>query len=178
MFVVIKIDSMRQQEVKMINTRINWVVHMVKTSTCEFNSDESSAIMDVLQLINKIGKKLDRLQNQLVQTVNITPPQYFILQILWKGDGIPFKDIASACCCTRSTITGIIDTLERKGLVYREPNPDDRRSQFIKLTPEGKALQNSVPPMETIFGTCCNGMGATELGQLRNLLFKFFNVIP
>lgn len=163
---------------KMIYTRINLVFHMIKKGACEIGPEESSTIMDVLQLINKIGKKLDRLQNNLVQKVNITPPQYFILQILWKGDGIPFKDVADACCCTRSTVTGIIDTLEKKGLVFRDPNPEDRRSQFIKLTPEGRALQNTVPPMEMIFGTCCTGMGAPDLGQLRDLLFKFFNVIP
>ncbi len=149
-----------------------------KREECDFTTLEPNPIMDVIQFIRKIGRKFDRLQGQLVQSSNLTPPQYFIMQILWKNDGIPFKDIAAECCCTRSTITGIIDTLEEKGLVSRAPNTQDRRSQLVQLTASGKNLQKNVPPVEKLFGTCCGGMDPSEIKQLRELLDKLFNLLP
>ncbi len=149
-----------------------------KSKQCDFITQEPNPIMDIIQFITKIGRKFDRLQGQLIQSANLTPPQYFIMQILWKNDKIPFKDIAAACCCTRSTITGIIDMLEEKGLVTRTPNTQDRRSQLVQLTELGKNLQKSVPPVERVFGTCCGGMDASEIKQLRDLLLKLFTILP
>ncbi len=149
-----------------------------KREQCEVNTLEPNPIMEIAQFITKIGRKFDRLQSQLVQSANLTPPQYFIMQILWNQDGIPFKDIAAACCCTRSTVTGIIDTLEEKGLVTRKPNAEDRRSQLVEVTDLGKTIKNKVPPVETIFGTCCGGLNSSEIKQLRDLLQKLFNLLP
>ncbi len=149
-----------------------------KSKQCDFTALEPNPIMDIIQFITKIGRKFDRLQGQLIQSANLTPPQYFIMQILWKNDGIPFKDIAAACCCTRSTITGIIDTLEEKGLVSRTPNKQDRRSQLVQLTESGKNLEKNVPPVEKVFGTCCGGMNPIEIKQLRELLLKLFTILP
>src|SRR5207244_13164879 len=38
---------------------------------------------------------------------------------------------------TRATVTGLVDSLEAKGFVRREPNPNDRRSLSIQITPAG-----------------------------------------
>ena len=43
-----------------------------------------------------------------------------------------------------STVTGIVDRLERKGLVGRLPNPRDRRSQLVRLTPAGRRAARRV----------------------------------
>jgi DNA-binding MarR family transcriptional regulator len=67
-------------------------------------------------------------------------------------------------------MTGIVDTLEGKGLVRREPNPYDRRSLLARLTPEGQAMQKSTPSLEGIFACCCDGLNADEARELSRLL--------
>jgi len=47
----------------------------------------------------------------------------------------------------RHSITSMVDTLERQGLVQREPNPKDRRSINVTLTPEGKRLFEGMVPV-------------------------------
>jgi len=74
-------------------------------------------------------------------------------------------------------MTGIVDTLEGKGLVSREPNPDDRRSLLVKLTAKGTALQKSTPTLDRIFGRCCVGLEADEIQQLSRLLKKLNDVL-
>ena len=127
---------------------------------------------EIFQLINLLNKKYEKLQRRVVKSENLTPPQYSILMELWKSDGRQFKELASACCCSPSTITGIVDTMEKNELVSREKNPDDRRSLLVKLTDKGKNIKNSTPPIKIILTNCCEGFTPEEADQLTYLLNK------
>ncbi|MCL5292171.1 MAG: MarR family transcriptional regulator [Actinobacteria bacterium] len=145
---------------------------MAKEVCCSFTKDPVESGPEVFQLIDVVNKKLKRLQRRVIREADLTPPQYSILAMLWEKDGRPFNELASACCCSRATITGIIDTMEKKGLVKREPNPGDRRSLLVKLTEKGEALRRSAPTPQSIFGNCCSGIEPEEFGQLDRLLRK------
>jgi len=127
---------------------------------------------EVFWLIELAGKRLKQIQRETIRDTDLTPPQYFVLTLLWEKDGRPFKDLAAAVGCSRATMTGIVDTLERKGLVTREPNPHDRRSLLVKLTQRGRALAESTPTLDRIFRGCCVGLEPDEVGQLSRLLKK------
>ena len=133
---------------------------------------QSGSIPEIFQLIGLVEKKLKQFQRETIREANLTPPQYFILTLLWEKDGRPFKELASACHCSRATITGIADTLEKKELVTRAANPGDRRSLLVKLTEKGKSLKNSTPTLDKIFGNCCVGLEPDEARQLSQLLKK------
>lgn len=47
---------------------------------------------------------------------------------------------------TRATMSGLLDGLERDGLVGRVPDPEDRRSALVRLTPAGQACLDAVMP--------------------------------
>lgn len=55
-------------------------------------------------------------------------------------------ELADLSRVTRATMTGLIDTLERDGLVLREPDPKDRRMMSVSLTPKGQSLLESILP--------------------------------
>ena len=69
-------------------------------------------------------------------------------------------------------MTGIVDTLEKNGLVTRQPNPDDRRSLLVTLTEKGKALAGSTPDLDRIYSSCCVGLSVEEFKELGYLLEK------
>jgi DNA-binding MarR family transcriptional regulator len=133
---------------------------------------ESGSIPEIVQLVDTVAKKLTQFQRQTIKEADLTPAQYSILSLLWESDGRQFNELASVCCCSPSTITGIVDTLEKKGLVTREPNLKDRRSLLVKLTEQGDALKHSTPTLEGIFRNCCGGIEPDELRQLSELLRK------
>ena len=81
-----------------------------------------------------------------------------------------FKDLAVACNCSRSTITGVVDTMEKKGLVKRVPHPNDRRGTLVKLTKKGKALKESTPSIDSLTSNCCKGVDTNDLTMLKILL--------
>ena len=68
--------------------------------------------------------------------------------------------------------TGIVDTLESKDLVMRQPNPADRRSLLVTLTESGQSLRESTPTVDRIFRGCCTGLEPAEAHELSRLLKK------
>ena len=70
----------------------------------------------------------------------LTPPQYFVLGALWMGDGTTIGELGDRVSLDSSTLTGIIDRMEKSGYVERKPNPDDRRSALVFLTKKAREL--------------------------------------
>jgi DNA-binding MarR family transcriptional regulator len=132
----------------------------------------SAPVSDVFTLLDQVARKLREVQRLTVNQVNLTPPQYQIMRLLWEQDSQPFKDLAATLGCTRPTMTGIVDTLEKNGLVTRQPNPDDRRSLLVTLTEKGKTLEGNTPDLDRIYAPCCVGLSAEEFQQLGLLLEK------
>lgn len=132
----------------------------------------TAPVTDVFTLLDQVARKLRDIQRLTVSQVNLTPPQFQILRLLWEQDSQPFKDLAASLGCTRPTMTGIVDTLEKNGMVTRQPNPDDRRSLLVTLTGKGKALEGSTPDLDRIYASCCVGLSAEEFQQLGLLLGK------
>ena len=133
----------------------------------------SVSLTEVFELIDRTAKNLRYIQRQTVSGSGLTPPQYSVLHLLWERDERPFKEFAEFLQCSRATITGIIDTLERKGLVVRKTNPEDRRSLLATLTDEGRNMQQKTPALGNIYNTCCNVLSPIEMQQLSFLLNKF-----
>ncbi len=125
---------------------------------------------EVFDLIGSIAKRMNRLETQALSQTDLTAAQYMVLANLHEKDGRPLGELADVMRCSKSTITGVVDTMERKGLVAREPNPEDRRSHLLRLTPKGKALRRSTPELENFFQSCGPCLKLEEFERLRDLL--------
>ena len=80
--------------------------------------------------------------------INLTPVQYSTLQTVCSSPGIDQKTLASTIGFDASTIAGVIDRLEARGLVVRNVTPTDRRVRLLTPTPKGiETLADVVPLM-------------------------------
>ncbi len=137
-----------------------------------FTEVPETSIGEVFELLDQAAKNLRHIQRLTMRDSELTPAQYQVLTVLWERDELPLKDLASACNCTRATMTGLVDGLENKDLVARMPNPDDRRSLLATLTDEGRAIQQQTPSLEKIYARCCAGLTSQEFRHLGILLSK------
>lgn len=130
---------------------------------------------EIFDLVHKINKRIEKIKRQTVQESNLTPAQYLILRQLWEHDGKQFRELAEMCSSSRSTITGVVDTMEKNDLVKRVPHPKDRRSQLVKLTKKGKELKKLTPQMDGLANNCCQGLDEFDIKLLGGLLRKFYD---
>ena len=104
----------------------------------------------------------------------ITLPQFDVLvQLSRQSGGLSFVDLSRRLLVTSGNLTGIVDRLEREGLVVREQDGSDRRVVRIRLTPKGKDVIETMIPehvkqIENIFA----GLSTKDLIQLREVLGK------
>ena len=77
----------------------------------------------------------------------LTPQQFGLLAFLWQKDGLSQTELSEKSQIDRTTMGGLIDRLEKEGLVKRLPHPEDRRAYCICLTEKGKSLEKRLSPI-------------------------------
>jgi MarR family transcriptional regulator, organic hydroperoxide resistance regulator len=97
----------------------------------------------VAALERTVHRVLDLLATEL-QDLGLTPGEVNALAQLDPRRGCTVTDLQAATGQRASTLTGVVDRLERRGLVSRALNPRDRRSFRLTLTPEGRRARDRV----------------------------------
>lgn len=90
-----------------------------------------------------LGRKLQ----ERLEPFGITPFHWVVLCCLWEEDGLATSSIGEKLQQVGGTLTGVLDRMEERGLIYRERDRRDRRIWRIWLTPAGKQLQTVLPPI-------------------------------
>jgi len=75
-----------------------------------------------------------------LQPFNVRPVHYSVLLILTAAPGARQQEIGEALSIQRPNLVALIDELEERGILLRQPHPEDRRSHALCLTDEGVAL--------------------------------------
>ncbi len=112
----------------------------------EFPDLDPSATAVFLHLL-RAGDEAYRVVESHLARHEITDGRFGVMMALWgncRRAGAPASltpaEIAERTGVTRATITGLVDSLERAGLVTRTPHVEDRRMTAIELTPRGQQL--------------------------------------
>jgi DNA-binding MarR family transcriptional regulator len=111
---------------------------------------DPSACEAYLNLL-RAGDEAYRQSESFLNEHNMSPGRFTVLMLLYdKLSGTPLAqtpaDLAEKANVTRATITGLVDTLERDGLVTRQHDPHDRRMMLIHLTPKGHSTLEVILP--------------------------------
>ena len=101
--------------------------------------------MELEQCVNFVLTKAQNAVHQLFKAelapYGVTPGQYGVLRCLWDQNGMTAKQLADRLSLDGSTITGILDRMEQKGLIERHTDPRDRRALKVVLTDQGWNLK-------------------------------------
>lgn len=81
-----------------------------------------------------------RADNRHIRAMKLTPAQFDVIATLGDTDGLTCSELSQATLVTKGTLTGVLDRLAAKGLIRRDPDPQDRRAVRIRLTDKGDAL--------------------------------------
>ena len=101
---------------------------------------------EIIFSIRKLMQAGEFYTKELNKKYQVSAPQLNCLLSLYENGPLPPSQIAKYIMVKSSTVTGIVDRLEKKGLVKRLRNSPDRRVITIELTKEGKSLAKNAPP--------------------------------
>ena len=114
-----------------------------------------------------------RLTKGLASQFGLTGPQLTVIKLLETFDNLSLSTLSERIRAQNSTVTGIIDRMEREALVRRERSTEDRRVVHIKLTDKGQKLAQKiqVEPME-IFRGALMSLSQADLKDLLRIMTK------
>jgi DNA-binding MarR family transcriptional regulator len=108
--------------------------------------------------------------------IEIGPGQGRILFALWQSDAVPINDLVERTLLRKSTLSELLDNLEKAGYVRREQSEEDRRKILIKLTERTQKLQkvyiNLSVEMTKIF---YHGFTEDEIDEFEAYLQRILN---
>ena len=106
-----------------------------------------------------------------LSTFEITPVQYAVLYCLWENDKRSPKEIAERLKLENSTISGILERMEKKELIKRSISKEDRRFIQVILTKKGASLKEDVlATVEQVNNEVLSIFTAEECDQLKKIL--------
>lgn len=99
----------------------------------------------LFKAIFRVQGKLHRLSKLHLEQYNLSDTEYGIIKNL-EDSTLTLSELSQRMLRVNSNTTAMIDHLEKKGLVKRESDPDDRRVIRVRLTEAGTKLRNEVVP--------------------------------
>jgi DNA-binding MarR family transcriptional regulator len=92
-----------------------------------------------LRMLSCTVRVEDAIRSRLRASFGITLPRFDLMaQLERHPDGLRMGELSKRMMVTGGNVTGIVDQLEREGLVERVPDPQDGRAAMVRLTPPGR----------------------------------------
>ncbi|HET6177567.1 MAG TPA: MarR family transcriptional regulator [Candidatus Sulfotelmatobacter sp.] len=129
---------------------------------------EEVAFLELARTTDLLSRGLVR----ILKTEDLSPTQYNVLRIL-RGtpEGLPCGEIAARMITRDPDVTRLLDRLEKRGLISRCRETEDRRMVMARITPEGlKVLSRLDAPVEETHRRQMGHLGKERLRALAELL--------
>jgi DNA-binding MarR family transcriptional regulator len=144
-----------------------------ETSVGALSPDTKSDVDAIVETIIYLYTESRRLTKGMAAQFGLTGPQLTVIKLLEELGDLSLSSLSERIRAQNSTVTGIIDRMEREGLVRRERSTTDRRMVFIRLTDKGRELARgiAVEPLE-IFRNALASLPERDVAELLRILMK------
>jgi DNA-binding MarR family transcriptional regulator len=126
------------------------------------------ASYELITLIKRLAGVLQQNIDLWLKPYDLARTQYVILRNLPDEQGLPTKELLAKLQVEPATLSGLIDTLETKGLVARVERSEDKRRKDVWLTSAGRKLLEEIPPPGPVMEQAMlDGISPDQAEQLR-----------
>ena len=142
------------------------------------NSQNLKSDIDIGMLMSQVDRLCTKkfVQNARKFGMDISQDQWIVIGPIWKQKGISQKEIAEYCGKDKTSVTKIIDTLEKKNLLVRYSDQIDQRIKRVVLSNKGKDLmKNVMPVIEQHRNDLLEGIKSREIETFKVVLKKIYN---
>lgn len=97
-------------------------------------------VLELMRLLWILDHGLQSMSKRMSRNLGITGPQRLVIRIVGRFPGISAGKLANVLCIHPSTLTGILQRLEGRGVIYRKQDPCDGRRALLSLTKKGRGF--------------------------------------
>lgn len=125
-----------------------------------------------LELMKTSKAVQEEMKSELI-SYSLSPTEFSVLEVILRNGRQTIHQIAKSILISSGTMTYVIDKLEKRNLLKRNPCPDDRRIIHMTLTQAGMNLMKDImPKYDAFLNSMFNCLEHEESGQLMKLLKK------
>lgn len=133
---------------------------------------------NILRSIRRIIRATDLHSRRLASEHRLTTPQLLCMRLLVQEGPLTPGAVAKEMYLSQATVTGILDRLEKRGLVERRRDQADRRKVSLHLTPQGKSAVKQAPlPLHERFASRLEALSADERDEIDRVLAKVVDLM-
>ena len=127
-------------------------------------------------ILNKTNTKLKNELFRRLKKYGITPEQWAVLCCLWRSEGITPKELADTIFKDKPNTNRILEKLQMKALITREPHPTDKRAFQIYLTEYGRALKDElIPIVQRLTEDATKNMEPQKIVEFKKFLNQLYD---
>lgn len=139
---------------------------------------EQSYELRILRALRRITRSVALHSRQLAACSHITGPQLVCLRTVMQKGPMTATAISREVHVSPSTVVGILDRLEDKGLIVRERGREDRRIVFITVTDAGRQLVRDTPsPLQQKLADSLKALPAAERATITSSLERIVGLM-
>ena len=133
---------------------------------------------NILRSIRRIIRASDLQSRRLASEHHLTTPQLLCLRLLAQEGTLTAGAVARELYLSQATITGVLDRLEKRGLIERRRDQTDRRRVSIHLSPAGVTAVEKAPlPLHERFASRLGGLAPQERDEIDRVLAKVVHMM-
>lgn len=126
-------------------------------------------------MLNRAGVRMGILFSKDIEQYGITLPMWRVMIELWHRGDFRLGELADRTDIDISTLSRLLVTMQRKGLITRRRSGLDGRALSLTLTPEGLDLSEKIAPHALRYESLAmKGMTETEVKRLKKMLQRVF----
>ncbi len=123
-----------------------------------------------------VSKEIVRKYKPFLDEVDLTYTQYIVMMVVWEDEQVSVKEMGKKLFLDSGTLTPVLKTLEKKGLIERTRSKEDERNLIVTLTPSGKALKDKAVDIPAKMGGCLN-ISPEDAKELHNILHRIMETL-
>ena len=132
-------------------------------------------------VLSKALQSIKKRVEEDIKCLGLNPTEFSVLELIYSKGDQPIQKIGEKVLIASSSITYVVDKLEKKNLIVRKPCSKDRRVTYAAITDEGTELMDEVfPKHRTAMKEICGGLNSTEkevlIEQLKKLGYHAKNI--
>ena len=117
------------------------------------------------------SKEIVRRYKPFLDEIDLTYTQYITMMVLWEHHSLSVKQLGAKLYLDSGTLTPVLKTLEKKGLLRRERSKEDERNLIVTLTEEGELLKDKAVTIPQRLAGCLD-LDRESAAQLYTILHK------